>query len=494
MMSLTTVSFAAEEVSYFDEETGTLYLMNENWYEDLGIVETEEALFDFCEKVKIVYFGEECDTVGYCFYFYNLEEVVVDDAHANLYVYDKALYTKADNVMIYYPLASDDTDIVLSPDATYIGDSCFVDYFEQTYVNKIYGFYYHPIDKEYSLYINSVEQLQTIMNNNQRSDGTLDRLYYAKFNNIYVNGEKSKIDAVTQEVHPFDQDTWFTSATYTAFWAYMTLDYFGDINANDYFKMIDAETIMKDYLEDENFDIDEDTTEFYRVYFERVVEIWRNCEHNEVTRERFNSVLATAGDETKSVFIEHFGDLDTAYDVTHKVLESMYNHFLYLYNRGNPIKPLSTLTSGTCGEGAEWAIDRENGVLSITGNGAISDNYSGFDVFKDIVTTVEIGNGITAIGENVFTGFTALTETKFDGTQAQWDAVTVADGNEDLTKNVTVIPETPDTPDVPDTPVTPDTPDEPAEPTFGEKVVAFFEKVGNFFVSIYEWFINLFKF
>lgn len=337
MMSLTTVTFAAEDVSYFDEETGTLYMMTENWIEDLGIEETDEALFAFCEKVKIVYFGEECDTVGYCFYFYNLEEVVVDDAHANLYVYDKALYTKADNVMIYYPLASDDTDIVLSPDATYIGDSCFVDYFEQTYVNKIYGFYYHPIDKEYSLYINSVEQLQTIMNNNQRSDGTLDRLYYAKFNNIYVNGEKSKIDAVTQEVHPFDQDTWFTSATYTAFWAYMTLDYFGDINANDYFKMIDVETIMKDYLEDENFDIDEDTTEFYRVYFERVVEIWRNCEHNEVTRERFNSVLATAGDETKSVFIEHFGDLDTAYDVTHKVLESMYNHFFTCITVATPL-------------------------------------------------------------------------------------------------------------------------------------------------------------
>ena len=65
--------------------------------------------------------------------------------------------------------------------------------------------------------------------------------------------------------------------------------------------------------------------------------------------------------------------------------------------------------SGTCGENATWSFDEARGTLTISGTGAVTD-YSGWKNFADKVTYVEIGNGITSVGENVFNGFTALKE------------------------------------------------------------------------------------
>lgn len=67
------------------------------------------------------------------------------------------------------------------------------------------------------------------------------------------------------------------------------------------------------------------------------------------------------------------------------------------------------VTSGTCGENATWSFDETRGTLTISGTGAVTD-YSGWKNFADKVTYVEIGNGITSVGENAFNGFASLKE------------------------------------------------------------------------------------
>ncbi len=46
--------------------------------------------------------------------------------------------------------------------------------------------------------------------------------------------------------------------------------------------------------------------------------------------------------------------------------------------------------------------------------------------------TIELGNNIEEIGENAFKGCTALTTVKYNGTKADWDKMTIGDGNEAL--------------------------------------------------------------
>lgn len=460
VMNLTVVSFAAEEVSHFDEETGTLYLLTENWFEDLGFEETDEAVFAFGGKVKTVYFDEKCnitENFDYCLFFYNLEKIVVDEDSTEWFVYDNALYCNYVDgdeeccALVYYPAKCLDKDIVLHPDATQILLSTFYVYdevFDTIFMNE----------NEYNLYVIGDGQFQKIMNDIS-GEGNFMNL---KLTNIYVNDTQESIDAIEKSLkHTFE--TYNKRLEYECFTVY----YLDCIAGNDekYDEVLNGIGKITDEIEyPEDTDDTAAMSEYYDTLYSRVIEYINTLDYVEYTEEAH----ALAGRPAE----------EYAYDKAY--IDYCYNLYLFFNNRGNPVKPLSTLTSGNCGEGAEWAIDRENGVLSITGNGAISDNYSGFDVFKGIITTVEIGNGITAIGENVFTGFTALTETKFDGTQSQWDAVAVAEGNDDLLKNVTVIP---------DPPVDPEQPKE--EPTFWDKVVAFFNEVANFFIKIFDWFKNL---
>lgn len=65
--------------------------------------------------------------------------------------------------------------------------------------------------------------------------------------------------------------------------------------------------------------------------------------------------------------------------------------------------------TGNCGENATWVFDETSETLTVSGTGAISD-YSGWKDIASAVTYIEIGNGITAVGENAFNGFDALKE------------------------------------------------------------------------------------
>ena len=60
---------------------------------------------------------------------------------------------------------------------------------------------------------------------------------------------------------------------------------------------------------------------------------------------------------------------------------------------------------GSCGDNAHWSYD-DNGTLSITGTGGTSDFSVGnrpWEQYKDAITTLYIGDGITYIGEDAFT-------------------------------------------------------------------------------------------
>ncbi len=72
-----------------------------------------------------------------------------------------------------------------------------------------------------------------------------------------------------------------------------------------------------------------------------------------------------------------------------------------VFNYGKP-------TDG-CGENATWNFDEASGTITVSGTGTVSD-YSGWKDIANIVTYVEIGNGITSVGEGAFNGFTALKE------------------------------------------------------------------------------------
>ena len=69
--------------------------------------------------------------------------------------------------------------------------------------------------------------------------------------------------------------------------------------------------------------------------------------------------------------------------------------------------------SGTCGDNLTWSFDENTGVLSITGTGAMTDYTSSSDVpwefYRDYIETVDIGSGVTTIGDFAFGGCSILT-------------------------------------------------------------------------------------
>ena len=72
-----------------------------------------------------------------------------------------------------------------------------------------------------------------------------------------------------------------------------------------------------------------------------------------------------------------------------------------------------TATVGTCGDDLTWEFDEDTGTLTISGSGEMDDySYSGspwYDL-RASITEVELGSGITSIGEYAFYQCTGLTE------------------------------------------------------------------------------------
>ena len=68
----------------------------------------------------------------------------------------------------------------------------------------------------------------------------------------------------------------------------------------------------------------------------------------------------------------------------------------------------NTTNAGNCGDKATWSFG--NGVLTISGEGAMKDyeNNAPWLEYKDQITSVVIGEKITAIGETAFSGLNAL--------------------------------------------------------------------------------------
>lgn len=115
--------------------------------------------------------------------------------------------------------------------------------------------------------------------------------------------------------------------------------------------------------------------------------------------------------------------------------------------------------SGTYCTGVAWKLDA-NGTLTISGTGkmvdytgdAVIETWQDADVQKVIIQQgiTEIGEGVfsrctnleevtvsssvTEIGSNAFSGCAALTTIRYSGKQEQWNAITIASGNEALTQ------------------------------------------------------------
>ncbi|MGM9563550.1 MAG: leucine-rich repeat protein [Faecousia sp.] len=73
----------------------------------------------------------------------------------------------------------------------------------------------------------------------------------------------------------------------------------------------------------------------------------------------------------------------------------------------------TSVFSGTCGEGVEWTINTVEGLLEITGNGAMDDwpmffSSTPWNAYADTIKEVRIDDGITHIGENAFYRFSNL--------------------------------------------------------------------------------------
>ena len=75
-----------------------------------------------------------------------------------------------------------------------------------------------------------------------------------------------------------------------------------------------------------------------------------------------------------------------------------------------PIKPEE---SGTCGNGVTWELikltaNSNNYILTISGTGDMESNPWEWESYKNNITTVVIGNGVTSIIESAFNGCTSL--------------------------------------------------------------------------------------
>ena len=69
--------------------------------------------------------------------------------------------------------------------------------------------------------------------------------------------------------------------------------------------------------------------------------------------------------------------------------------------------------SGTCGENVTWSLNTASRVLNITGLGEMTNYSSSTSVpwydYRETITSVVIGDGVTTIGKIAFRGCSGLT-------------------------------------------------------------------------------------
>ncbi len=136
--------------------------------------------------------------------------------------------------------------------------------------------------------------------------------------------------------------------------------------------------------------------------------------------------------------------------VTDQYENNSWNEF-YIRDRTD------SMVEGYCGPDTCYSLTW-GGVLNITGTGEVTDCdwgdpqsvkevviWSGVTSLPDFafldspMTSIALPDTLTAIGRNAFSGCTALTNVFFEGTAAQWNAVTIAEGNESLTNQRIII-------------------------------------------------------
>ena len=93
----------------------------------------------------------------------------------------------------------------------------------------------------------------------------------------------------------------------------------------------------------------------------------------------------------------------------------------WAYNKNVPFSFLADL-NGSCGTNVTWAFDPGTGTLTISGTGAMN-SYTGTNVpwysYRESITTLSIGDGVTAIGDRAFAGCTGLTDVTVPRSVAQ---------------------------------------------------------------------------
>ena len=93
-------------------------------------------------------------------------------------------------------------------------------------------------------------------------------------------------------------------------------------------------------------------------------------------------------------------------------------------------KAEEVLASGSCGEELTWKLNSE-GTLTVSGSGEVSADTA-WSEYSAQIKSVSVPTTVTDIGENTFSGCTAITDVYFGGTEEQWKEITIASGNEPL--------------------------------------------------------------
>ncbi len=366
-----TIKASAEEnTSYtFDEESGTLTMLNDvlDW-------DNEEAL-ELIAKAKTVYIGKDIKNTD-VFFTNNVTGFEIDPENENFCIYDKALYTSDKSRMVAYPCGSDDVDIVLPKECTEISEYCFKDWKHYCEFGESITGLALPVRNDYSLYITDKNQAEAL------SDYLVASIIYP-FSNIYLDKTQTEIDE--WQYDDFSAVDFYRSAA-----GYMLITYLSH--------RYDSEKM--DIIETESSTLFEYGMPFTKEECETYKELLQNMDcwdYTEPTADEFYERYST--DNFEEEFKLWTDCLKRAHDYATETFEN-YDVF----------KPISEYNGGICGDNAEWKYDSTTNTLKISGSGSVKDNYSGWDLFRDSITSVEFGNGITSIGANAFEGCSSISD------------------------------------------------------------------------------------